>query len=341
MLLRRSLLFSAITLVGGAVAQPTLTQSTNGLVPVVGGYGITSFNTNNPALFYGPGEAGADVSYGFWTMPDNGGYDRFIEDVDVTPSSATYPTATVLSTNGGSDTMAYKVDANGIELVGLSTSLEGNVAFSNGAIELPFPCTFGTTWSDPFALSYTAGGFPVTRAGVVNGIADGYGEIALPNMMIAEVLRVKVRKAQTDQTPLGNIYRSYTTYYYYDVNTRYPVMKTSLDTVIAGGGSPAATYLAEWQFGPGTGIADVAADQIVFTPYPNPSNGRVDLGMGQNELRSVEVFSAAGQLVATEVKPISGMLSSVLDLSSLPSGLYQVKVTSVDGRTGVRRVVID
>lgn len=340
MKLRQPLLFSALFITGFALAQPTLDQSTNGLIPVVGGYGLTSFTSNNAAEFYGPGPAGADVSYGFWTLPDNGGYDRFLEDPSLSSNSSTYPTATVLSTNGGSDTLAYKVDANGIELVGLSTSLEGNVAFSNGAMELVFPCTFGTTWSDPYALSYSAGGFPITRAGVVTGVADGYGDIALPNMMIPEVLRVKVRKVQTDNTPLGLVYRSFTTHYYYDVSTRYPVMKTSLDSVIVGGGTPAATFTAEWQFGAGTGIGDIAADEVVFNPYPNPTNGQVDLGIGEQELRSVEVFTATGQLVTGEVKRMSGLLSSVVDLSALPAGMYQLRVTNNEGLSGTRRVMV-
>lgn len=341
MMLRKPLFLGALCLAAGAAAQPTLTQSTNGWVPVAGGVGITSFNTNNPALFYSPGPAGADLAYSFYTLDDNGGYDRFLDATSITPTSATFPTATVLSTNGGTDTMAYKVDASGIELVGLRTSLEGTVAYSNGIVELPFPCTFGTTWSDPFSLSYTAGGFPITRTGTINGIADGYGEIALPNMVLPEVLRVKVRKVQNDQTPLGVVYRSYTTYYYYDVNTRYPVMKISQDTVIASGGSPATTYVAEWQFGPGTGIVDLAGAEVVFNPYPNPTQGRVDLGMGQDELRAVEVFTTTGELVSAEMRTVSGSLTSVLDLTALSAGLYHVKVTAKDGRVGVRRVVVE
>lgn len=340
MTIRHTLILGGLCISASALAQPTLTQATNGLVPIAGGYGITSFSTTIPAEFYGPGPAGAGVSYGFWTLQDNGGYDRFIDDPSITPSSATYPTATILSTNGGTDTLAYKVDAAGVELVGLRTALEGNVAFSNGAVELVFPCTFGTTWSDPYALNYTAGGFPCVRTGVVTGLADGYGSIALPNMMIPEVLRVKVRKVQTDQTPLGILYRSFTTYYYYDVNTRYPVMRTSEDSLIIAGGTPAATYTAEWLFGAGTGLADLAADNLVFEPYPNPTSGQLDVGAGSQELRSVEVFTSTGQPVKDEVKRMSGAMSGLIDLSALPAGIYQVRVTTTAGLAGTRRVVV-
>ena len=113
------------------------------------------------------------------------------------------------------------------------------------------------------------------------------------------------------------------------------------DTVIASGGSPATTYVAEWQFGPGTGIVDLAGAEVVFNPYPNPTQGRVDLGMGQDELRAVEVFTTTGELVSAEMRTVSGSLTSVLDLTALSAGLYHVKVTAKDGRVGVRRVVVE
>jgi Secretion system C-terminal sorting domain len=340
MMKRQLLIASALISSGGAIAQPTLTETTNGLVPIVDSYGITSFTTNVPADFYGPSEDGADATYGFFMLEETGGNDRFLVSPSVSASSSVFPTATVLMTNGGSDTMAYKVDANGIELVGLRTSFEGTVAFSNSAKELVFPCTFGTTWNDTYALNYTASGFPVVRTGTINGVADGYGELQLPNAIVPNVLRVKVRKTQQDQAAITSVYRSFDSYYYYSTDSRYPMLKLSRDTVILGGGSPAVTFVAEWLLGPGTGINDVDAASVSFEPYPNPTTGRVDLGLGQDELRSVEVFTAAGRLVRSEVKTIGSTANTVLDLTGLATGVYHLKVTGTDGRSGSRRIVV-
>lgn len=334
-------LTTALMLAGGICAQPTLDQATNGLAPIASSYGITSYSTNDMSATYWEGAAGADADYGFWMVVANGGNDRYMVDPATTPTSATFPTATVLVTNGGSDTIAYKVDANGMEIVGLRASVEGTVAFTDPSKELVFPCTFGTTWTDPFVLNFSVAGFPVVRSGTNTGVADGYGTLELPAATLEDVLRVKVRKVQTDVAAVANVYRSYDTYYYYSVDVPYPVMRTSIDTVINGGGTPAVTYTAEWLFGPGTGISEVDPDMVAFTPYPNPSNGRIDLGMGEEELRSIEVFTSAGALVSTSVRMMTNSANSVVDLTGLPAGLYTVKVTSVDGRTGTRRVILE
>ncbi|MCB9162943.1 MAG: T9SS type A sorting domain-containing protein [Flavobacteriales bacterium] len=334
-------LTAALMLAGGICAQPTLDQASNGLAPIASSYGITSYTTNDMSTTYWEGAAGANADYGFWMVESNGGNDRYMVDPAATPTSATFPTATVLVTNGGQDTIAYKVDANGMEIVGVRTSVEGTVAMTDPSKELVFPCTFGTSWTDPYVLNFTVAGFPVVRSGTITGIADGYGTLELPAANLENVLRVKVRKAQTDIAAIANVYRSYNSYYYYSTDVPYPVMRTSIDTVINGGGTPVVTYVAEWLFGPGTGISEVDPGMVAFTPYPNPSNGRVDLGMGAEELRSVEVFTSAGALVSATVRTITSAANSVVDLSGLPAGLYTVKVTSVDGRTGTRRVVLE
>ncbi|HOY27368.1 MAG TPA: T9SS type A sorting domain-containing protein, partial [Flavobacteriales bacterium] len=88
------------------------------------------------------------------------------------------------------------------------------------------------------------------------------------------------------------------------------------------------------------GINDVDAGSVNFEPYPNPTTGRVDLGLGQDELHSLEVFTAAGQLVRSEVKTIGSTANTVLDLTGLATGVYHLKVIGTDGRSGSRRIVV-
>lgn len=77
-------------------------------------------------------------------------------------------------------------------------ALEGVLAYTDGIVELVYPCALGTTWNEHFAANYTISSIPVTRAGTINGLADGYGSLALPAVEVDEVLRVKVRKAAND-----------------------------------------------------------------------------------------------------------------------------------------------
>lgn len=340
MQLHNALSLIAVALVGTVAAQPTLDEGNN--APVAGDlFALTSYTTNVPASFYGSGSAGADQLYGFWMLPNTGNRDIQFLDPAVTATTASFPGATVLATNGGQDTLYWNVSADGLEQVGIRGSVEGIAPFTDGALELKYPCTYGTTWTDAFSANYTVSGFPVTRVGSITGVADGYGTIQLPAIELTDILRVKVRKVQQDNSALGLVYRSYETYYFFQEGIRYPVMKTSQDTVIFGAGTPAVTWNADWLYGTGeVGMEDLAASEIVFTPYPNPTNGQLDLRMEGGDLRAVEVLNTTGQLMIQKTQRQGGTISGLLDLSGLASGVYQVRVTQADGRQGTRRIVV-
>lgn len=341
MQLHHALSLVALAFVGPLVAQPTLTFDNNGPVPVGAPFAVSSYSSTTPSTFYSSGSTGADQIYGFWMIPETGNHDQFFVDPSVTPTAASFPTATVFSTNGGQDTMCYKVDAAGIELVGVRTATEGIAPYTDGAIELVYPCTFGTTWNDAFSASLIISSIPVTRAGTVTGIADGYGTIQLPGTELNDVLRVKVRKVQIDQTPLGVLYRSYESYYFFQEDIHFPVMKTSQDTLIISNGAPSVTWSADWLYGNDVGIQDMRADDVVFTPYPNPTNGQLDLRTEGEALRSVEVLNATGQVLISKSYRNAGTIAAgPLDLSALASGVYNVRITQADGRRGTSRVVV-
>jgi len=340
---RSTLVSFALASSGLLFAQPQLDLTSNGPVPQASPYAVTSYTTSAPAEFIGPGTAGADQLYGFWMLPWTGNHDRFFVAPSVTPTSSSFPGATVLSTNGGQDTSFYKVDANGVELLGLRGSLEGVAPYTNGLLELKLPCTFGTTWTDSYAGTYMVSGFTVNRSGTINGIADGYGDIQLPAQVLSNVLRVFVRKVQLDLSQFVNATRTYDSYYYYQEGLPFPVTKTSVDSVVIGTGSPTVTYTAEWLYGPApeVGLDEVSINDIQFTPYPNPTNGRVDLQLGSTEVRAVEVFTATGQLVRADRLRANANGAGSVDLSGLPAGVYQVRITDMEGRTGDRRVVLN
>lgn len=327
-------------LAGTVAAQPTLTFDESGPQPSGAPYAITANTTAAPGV-YEPGLPGADQLYGFWMIPETGNRDIFHLEPSVTPTSANFPGATVLTTNGGADTTFWRADANGVELLGVRGGTEGIAPYSNTAQELPYPCTFGTTWNDAFAASFTVSGFPVTRAGTINGVADGYGTIQLPAVELEDVLRVKVRKVQIDQTPLGTLYRSYETYLYYQAGIRYPLMRTSVDTLTVNSGTPSVTWSAEWLYGTSSvGMDDVEVSDALFTPYPNPTNGLVDLRLTGVDARAVEVLTATGRIAMQQAVRNTGGSIPALDLSGLAPGVYQLRLTEASGRQITRKVVL-
>jgi len=336
---RSSILLFSTLLLASATAQPTLNLANNGPIPVGTPYDVSSYGAATET--YGPGAPGAASIYSFWMVPAQGNNAQYFVAPSV--SNTSIPGTTVISTDGGSDSAFYKVDATGIELVGVRSNLEGVLTYTDGIVELVYPCAFGTTWTDNFAANYTASGLAVTRAGTINGLADGYGSLALPGVEIDEVLRVKVRKVATDILAFGTVRRTFNSYYYYQEGVNFPLMMTSLDSVTINQGSASVAYTMDWLYGEGQiGMEDLRADQVVFTPYPNPTNGRIDLQLGADvaNVRSVELFDASGRSVMQVSKPMAGNINGVLDVSSLPAGVYQVRLTQADGKMGTQSVVV-
>jgi len=76
--------------------------------------------------------------------------------------------------------------------------------------------------------------------------------------------------------------------------------------------------------------------------YPNPTQGKVQLeltGLKAQGAVQVDVVNTMGQVVLkTSATAVRGTLAQVLDLSSLPTGVYSVRLHAQEG-TVVKRIV--
>ena len=79
---------------------------------------------------------------------------------------------------------------------------------------------------------------------------------------------------------------------------------------------------------PSQGIEDVQGNGILI--YPVPTSGMLYLG---EEVESVELYDFAGRLVLLASR------TRKLDLSSLPTGAYMLKLLQFDGSVTQHRVV--
>lgn len=322
------------------VAQPTLTTANS-----VGAAG-QEFPVVTGTAFDWAGPAGADVGYGFWMLPPSGNRIYYYLAPSATSSSATVPTATVLSTDGGSDTLFWRTSSAGLELVGERIALVGSTfAYNDGPLELKLPLSYGNTWTDNFSANFSVSGFAAVRSGTVTGHADGYGDIELPNAVLNDVMRVKVRKVTDDQSAIINIHRAEEIHYFFSGIHGHPILKLVLDTTIIGTGNPAVTRRTEWMFGEGqVGMDEVAYDDVVFRAYPNPATGPVDLSFSEGALpRQLEVMDATGRVVLQRnlaVAPGHTVLAGAFDTSGLNKGLYFVAITRANGDRSVQRLVV-
>lgn len=317
-----------------ATAQPTLTSTTSVPVPP---QDVEVLTAND---YIGASAAGADLSHDYWNMlvPQTGTRNIYYRGPGVTPTSEAIPSATLLSTDGGSDTLFWAVTSQGLEQVGVRTNLEGIINFSDPGLELKLPCTYLTAWTDNVGASYVVSGIiPVTRVGTITGLADMYGSLRMPDQLapVENVLRVKLRRDITDNSAVANVHRIANVYSYYSQDLTHPLLILTQDSVQITGGAWTVTKSAQWQGEDFTiGMEDLVAAEQAFTAYPNPAIGNVDIHLGTDAaIRSVEVLNGIGQVVMRPAfRAASGTeIKNAFDVSGLNKGVYYVQLTYADG----------
>lgn len=319
---------------GTLVAQPTINLTNN--QPVDGQEFVLRTLEEAGDTWYWEGPTGPNVDFNFWDLYATGN-----KNYRMFAASSAIPTANFQSTDGGTDSLYWNYTADGLYQVGTRSAAEGLLSYSDPVLELKYPCTFGTTWTDNLAANFTSPFGAAVRSGTVTGIADAWGQFDISEMSLPSVLRVKVRKNITDVALVATLNRVIDTWYFYSENYAWPVLRLVEETLTLNGGVPGTTRTAQWMFGPGgVSVGEIDPDSFTFTPYPNPTNGRVDLNIGASDVRTIEVLTATGQVVMQERASNGGQLTGIIDVSGLSSGVYQVRLIQADGRQGTQRIVV-
>lgn len=318
-------------------AQPTLTPANN--VPAAG----SEYNVNVGSWDF-PGPAAANTLYGFWNLASTDNRWIYYLAPSVTSTSAQVPGVQLLSTDGGSDTLFWSVTANGLEILADKGGL-GLIRYTDAPLEIKYPCSFGTTWTDALSAAYVVQGLNVQRTGTVTGNADGWGTLQLPRQQLNNVLRVKVRKQITDASPFVTISRRSETHYFFVDTVPHPVLRLQLDTAVVGNGAPAVTREALWMYGAGAvGLGELSADDVLFTAYPNPAQGPVDLRFADaaHGARTLEVVDATGRLARSLALPQQSTpnLTGALHTGGLAPGVYLLRLVGERGVLGTQRLVV-
>lgn len=80
-------------------------------------------------------------------------------------------------------------------------------------------------------------------------------------------------------------------------------------------------------------------DEILFSIYPNPANTKLTIDIPGNQWTSVvRIIDVTGKLVySTSIQQDNNV--SFIDISNLNSGIYQLRITTNDGRTKVKKFI--
>ncbi|HEY0977672.1 MAG TPA: T9SS type A sorting domain-containing protein [Flavobacteriales bacterium] len=310
------------TLQLGASAQTVLTAATNS--PALGtGY------TLHYGAYVAPGIPGIGQTWNLAGLSaDSSLAVEFVEPAN-TPQGAQFPTATIAEVNDVV-TQYYRVTANGIHFAG-SDDGESLIVHAPQGTYLPFPCTFGTTWSTPQNATFTVEGSTVTRTGTFSGHVDGSGTLVLPGATIPNVLRVHWTHVLQDVMGPITIAHVYDSYAFFTAGHGHPIAEVVTASIDFGGG-PQVRQFSRWTADVSTGI-DVP-EAVGVSVFPNPASEEVSITWSADFGRraAVSVMDMAGRAVMLgRYTAVQGTTTRV-DIQRLFPGMYQLVLVGENGQ---------
>jgi hypothetical protein len=195
------------------------------------------------------------------------------------------------------------------------------VTFTNSAIMIKFPASFGFTYADTIAGGFKAGAYNGECDGDIVFSADATGTLQLPNgVTVNDVLRVKSVQSMTFTIffPVGSARQI--VYSYFSSQEKSPVLMVSYQEITLGGGTPSVTSSI---FGSPSVFTDVE-EQGSFSGdiriFPVPVTDALHISNLPAEASAVRIRDISGRIV--EEMPSS----AITDISSLGPGVYFVEL---------------
>lgn len=303
-------------------AQPVLTMSGNTPTPGV------SYSLNYGA-YIAPGADGAGQTWDLTALSiDSTAMIQWVAP-SATPDASAFPGATVAET-GTAATVYFQGTADGVDQLGYSA--DGSIVpYADPGRFLPFPCAYGSSWTDTFEGQYDLDGTTIDRSGTIAGAADGYGTLLLPTGSVSNVLRVHWQQTTDDVTPMFSFQTIHDSYLYYTPGTAYPLAQLVTITSIFMGNIDVVSF-AQWVGSVPTATAGPALHPGAEC-HPVPATGivRVRLPFPVDTSTSFTITDASGRRIS--IVPVIGRTSSdmVLDILQLPAGVYSFTAVHPSG----------
>lgn len=259
----------------------------------------------------------------------------------VTPSVAGTTTVT------GADTLGYnffKNTATEFSIIGLSDSANINLtAFTDAQKLMTFPFSFNNTLTDNFAFTTTIAGIGTVNAtGTVNAVADGTGNIILPQGTFNNVLRVKtIIVTNLDIAGAFTIVQTQTIYEWFDGVYKFPLLRVENTNTTDPFGGPDTKGKTVQAKATGPAGLNTLVNKVNFSLSPNPASDYVLVSLN-NALPAktqVTVTNAIGQVVYQNSNMENAAQNLVINTASFDKGMYFVTLTRNENSTTQKLIV--
>jgi hypothetical protein len=260
------------------------------------------------------------------------------------PESTAFPTATTFMKFGNNHTAYRSVGSPTPMFESLGMVNGGTVInYTNTLIEVKWPMTMGTSFSDTYAGNMIDPNFTITITGTMVSTGSGSGIITLPNgQVIGNVLQVMTTMTNVTSIFSGTFALTTTitgvAYSYFSAQTKFPLLTVGYTTNYDMSGTTKEVQILVNQLQT-VGVAEFSAVKDLLI-YPNPSNKGINIHaeLDKPSAARIELFSAEGKLVRSIDCGTVPAIETRLNTTDLSPGTYFIKV--VAGSTELTRQVI-
>ncbi len=292
-------------------------------------------------------ESGANVVWDLSGIGTGAATNLPCEAASATAYGNQYPSAT-LALDAGNVITYIRADATGLYAVGVYKQVGAQalqIHMTDEQLMLPYPCTYGTQFSDPYTYSYSYTGGTVNGGGHGVYVADGFGSLILPFDTIHNVLKLSGTDTVSEAIPGTSYVTAIDQVYFYKPGVHYYVLAATHLSQSVNGAPPqqggGISYLAESMF---AGIHEDRAQAIGVEAWPNPARDVVNVtfGLAGGHHVQLELFDGLGRRVSgmRKITTVAGIQQAGMDVHDLPAGIYFLQVTDDHGQQGSCRIVV-
>lgn len=297
------------------------------------------FYTDTLAIVAGPGGTGQ-----IWNFEDLNVSAVLQTDSFIGPIVTNPPIANQTCVSG--DTVDgynfFQNTATAYTMLGLSDSANATtIAYSNPMTLITFPFSYDSTSTDNFAFDLDYQGNNVNVTGTINTIADGTGNLLLPQGAFNNVLRVKYTAVGSGTVLIFTVTQTQEVYEWFDGNYKFPLLHIEkITTTDPFGGLPTVEKVI-WVKATGPAGIKTSKQNLDFNLSPNPAHEQVNVKLNtmHNEKTRIAIRNSIGQLVY-ENDNVDGQLSNLnISTSDLEKGVYFVTLIQ-NNNTSTKKLVV-
>lgn len=243
------------------------------------------------------------------------------------PNYTNYTGCNIVQKDGTSYTymMSSNTPNQQVEIIGITLPL-GTLNFSDPAILIRYPVSYGTSISDPVAGAFTSTITNGTASGSMTIDADGLGTLKLPmGVTLNNVLRVK---NVLDLSLSAGLFSSKVKQYYYSYfspTSKFPVLTINYSWVkLNFSGTPTINPVVDGNMSFFTAIPEIKLNEdFLVSVHPNPATNELNIEASAiGNFSHMELMNAQGQLV------FAGPVTEHINVEHLARGFYMVTFRS-------------